>query len=104
MIEFRCSSCHRKLQWEKKRLIEGLSDGRRLVQAEKAAHRDLTAQMKSSQQARLAAAQGNADELNRQLERTTAELRTALGSALAATGLTGTGAVRPEGVGVVAAS
>lgn len=84
-VEVRCGSCRRKSHWDKQHLRAGLAEGHRLVRMEVAGRREAAANQKVLQQARLAAAQGDVDQANRQLDARMETLQTVLITSLGRT-------------------
>lgn len=84
-IEVRCGSCRRKSHWDKRHLRAGLAEGNRLFRMEVAAQRQAAADLKASREAHLAAAQGNVEDANEQLDARVQALQTVLIGALGRT-------------------
>jgi hypothetical protein len=85
IVEVRCGNCRKKSHWDKRNLRAGLAEGNRLVHAEAAARRELAANLKAVQRANVAAAEGNVEEANRQINARMHALETVLASSLART-------------------
>jgi len=81
-LEVRCGACGRKSHWDKRRLRAGLAEGNRLLRIEAAGRREAAANLKALQQARVAAAQGDVEEANQQLNARMQALQTVLVSSL----------------------